>query len=68
MDSIKEFYTPKDAADLLSINKMTILRLIKSGQLAATNIGTGQRMVYRISKSALSGFISKKHGNGNTKN
>lgn len=67
MDS-REFYTPKDAADFLSINKMTILRLIKSGKLPATNIGTGQRMVYRISRGALSGFINKKNDTRSPKN
>ncbi len=65
---LKEFYTPKDAAEMLSVNKLTILRLIKGGKIQATNMGTGRRMVYRISKDVLSGFINKKYGNNGIPN
>lgn len=67
---MKEFYSPKEAAEMLSVNRKTILTLINSGRLKATNIAVGTRALYRISRSELENFINqnKEYGTGNTKN
>lgn len=62
---MQEFYSPKKAAEILSVNREHILRLINSGKLPASNVGTGHRNVYRISKQDLDNFINqnnKTHG------
>lgn len=67
---MKEFYSPKEAAEMLSVNRKTILTLINSGRLKATNIAVGTRALYRISRSELENFINqnKEYGTGDTKN
>jgi len=56
---MKEYYTPQEAAELLSVNKYLILRFINTGKLVASNLGTGQRSVYRISREEIDKFIKK---------
>lgn len=70
MFDMKEFYSPKEAAEMLSVNRKTILTLINSGRLKATNIAVGTRALYRISRSELENFINqnKEYGTGDTKN
>lgn len=70
MSDMKEFYSPKEAAEMLSVNRKTILTLINSGRLKATNIAVGTRALYRISRSELENFINqnKEYGTGDTKN
>lgn len=66
----KEYYSPKEAAEMLSVNRKTILTLINSGRLKATNIAVGTRALYRISIVELANFINsnKDYGPRDTKN
>lgn len=57
----KEYYSPKEVAEVLSVNRKHILRLIKGNQLPAFDVGTGQRNVYRISKRDLEEFTKRNH-------
>lgn len=61
----KDVYSPLEAAELLGVTKDHILRLIKSGKLVASNIGLGQRSVWRISNEEIEKFFkrSKKQTN-----
>lgn len=49
----KDYYTPKEVAEILSLHYLTILRNIKSGKLKAVRIG----QQFRISKEDLQSFI-----------
>ena len=53
----KEYYSPKDAAELLSVNRKTILSLINSKRINAINMAVGKRPLYRISRLELKNFI-----------
>jgi len=57
---MKKLYSPKQAAKILSLSKDTILKLIKKGDIKASNVGTGKRTVYRIYKSELQSFLERK--------
>jgi len=67
---MKEFYSPKEAAEILSVNRKTILTLVNSGRIKATNVAVGTRALYRIPRAELENFINsnKEYGPGNTKN
>lgn len=54
----KEYYSPKEAAEKLSVNRKTILSLINSGRIKATNMATGTRALYRIPRKELEKFIN----------
>lgn len=41
---IEQRYEPKDAADLMGVNKETILRAIRAGELPAKRFGKGYRI------------------------
>ena len=56
---MKDIYSPKQAAELLGVTKDHILGLIKSGKLIASNIGLGQRAVWRISREGINNFLSE---------
>jgi len=60
----KELYSPKEAAEILMVNKEHILRSIKSGKLAAANIGSGKRAVYRISAKDIAKYLQNCKQNG----
>jgi len=66
---MKEFYSPKEAAELLSVNRKTILSLINSGRIKATNIAVGTRALYRVAREDLDKFINsnQEYGQRNTK-
>jgi excisionase family DNA binding protein len=55
----QEYYSPVEAAEVLGVNREHILRLIKSGKIVASNIGTGQRAVYRISITEVQHYLKK---------
>lgn len=57
----KEIYSPKQAAEFISVKKTHILRLINSGKLAASNIGLGDRSVWRISHDEIESFLNKRN-------
>jgi excisionase family DNA binding protein len=42
--AVEQRYTPADAAALMSVNKETILRAIRAGDLRATPLGRGYRI------------------------
>ena len=51
---MSEFYTIKEAADLLGVSPFTLRRYIKKGNLEAYAIGDG----WRIKKDDLEKFVS----------
>ena len=65
----REYYSTKEVAEMLAINRKTLLSLIKSNKIVATNIAVGDRALYRISREELDKFTnSNKYGKGHTKN
>lgn len=62
-----QYYTLKDVAEKLSIDKTTVKKLIVMGKLQAINFGTGKRNIYRITDEALNNFSNQKT-NGNSTN
>jgi excisionase family DNA binding protein len=65
----KEYYSTKEVAEILGINRKTLLSLIKSNKIVATNIAVGSRALYRISREELDKFTnSNKYGERHTKN
>jgi len=56
---MKNVYSPQEAAELLGVTKDHVLRLIKSGKLMASNIGLGQRSVWRISSDEINKFFTR---------
>lgn len=52
----KQFYTPEEVANLLSVSTMTIYRAIKSKELGAVKFGYKN---LRISKEDLDEFLNK---------
>ncbi|MCK4501213.1 helix-turn-helix domain-containing protein [Candidatus Babeliales bacterium] len=65
---MKEYNSPKEAAEILSVKREHILRLINNGQLPASNVGTGQRKVYRISIQDLNNYLKQQKTNGKSNN
>jgi excisionase family DNA binding protein len=56
-----ELLTPQDAAGQLMVSAEQVRCLIRSGQLAAINVGTGsKRPLYRITTDALADFMSRR--------
>ena len=54
-----QLMTPSEVADQLRVTAEQIRRLIRKGELAAINVGTGEkRPLYRITSQALETFIS----------
>lgn len=54
MDNNKEFYTPKEIADLLGVTAYTVRLWIKKGKLKALKVGN-----LRISKDSLQEFLEQ---------
>jgi len=52
-----KYYTTSEVAEHLKVNKMTILRYIRSGKLKANKIS---KKIYRISEKELEKFLNKK--------
>lgn len=52
----KDYYTPKEVADILNLHYLTILRNIQAGKLKAVRIGRQ----FRISRDDLQAFIEGK--------
>lgn len=51
---MSEYLTPKEAADLLKVDRLTVYRMIKDGRLSAVRIG---KRGWRISREALTGLL-----------
>lgn len=62
---MKNIYSPKEAAELLKVTNDHILRLIKSGKLLASNVGLGQRAVWRISHDEINKFLMRSNNKSN---
>lgn len=61
----ENFLKPKQVADILMINIVTVYKLVRSRKLRAFNIGNrgGDRKTYRIRESDLKRFIQNDDGN-----
>lgn len=61
----EELLTPAEAAAKLKVTAEQVRALIRTGQLAAINVGTGQkRPLYRITPQALADFLGRRHQHG----
>jgi len=57
--------TPEEAAKKLKVTAEHVRALIRKGQLAAINVGTGKkRPLYRITQQALRDFLSNRYEPG----
>jgi len=48
------YYTPKEVAEMLTISKIRVLQLIKTGDLQASKLGY---RTYRISANAVENYL-----------
>lgn len=55
----KQYYTPQETAELLSVHYLTVLDWIKKGRLPALELGDGKRKIYRITIEHLERFNQK---------
>ena len=58
---MKEFYTTSEFAEFLSVDKRTVIKLIKAGKLNAVNISSGNKPSYRILCKEYLRFISEEN-------
>jgi len=56
---MKEFYTTKEFAELLSIHPRSVIKLIQANKVRALNISLGEKPVYRILCKEYLRFISE---------
>ena len=61
-DEAREWYTPVQVAELLQVNKETVRRWIRSGELNVLNVGSEVRPDYRIRRDDLTAFIQRRYG------
>lgn len=66
-DNKEKFYTVDEVAEILSVNKVLIFKLIRQGKLPAMNIGSGQRNVYRITVKDINNLKDNKKEDGKTR-
>lgn len=67
MESEKTYYTVKETAVLLSVTKVLIFKMIRSGKLPAMNLGSGKRNIYRIKYEDISNLTDNKKENVSTR-
>ena len=60
----KRFYTVEEVAQLLSVTKPLIFKMINSGKLPAANLGSGQRNIYRVRAEDLYNLETNQKENG----
>jgi excisionase family DNA binding protein len=66
---MEKYFSTKEVAEMLSISIKTVLSLINSGRIKATNLAVGSRALYRVTSRDLNKFInSNKYGKRNTDN
>lgn len=66
---MEKYFSTKEVAEMLSINTRTVILLINSGRIKATNIAAGSRARYRVTSSELDKFINdNKYGKRNSNN
>lgn len=51
---MEKIFTPEQVADYLQLHHLTVLKLIKSGDLSAFKIGR----VYRVPKDSINSFLN----------
>ena len=61
---MKEFYSTKEFAELLSVHPRTVVKLIKSKKIRAVNISRGTKPVYRILCKEYLRFIAEEFEKG----
>lgn len=63
MTTDERLLTPQEAADLLHLHVNTVKRLLGSGVLQGYQLGTGNRVVWRITPKGIQDFLeSRKFG------
>lgn len=56
---MEKIYTPQEVADLLKVSRDTVMGLIHSGKLKATEVGNGtKRRRFRVSQSQIVFFLA----------
>jgi len=63
----KQFYTVKEVSILLSVTKVLIFKMIRSGKLPAMNLGSGKRNIYRVKHEDISNLITIKKEDASTR-
>ena len=58
---MKEFYTTKEFAQLLSVHPRTVIRMIKSKKIRAVNSSSGTKPNYRILCTEYLRFIAEEY-------
>lgn len=58
---MKEFYTTKEFAELLSVHPRTVIRLIKEKRIRAVNAGIGKKPIYRILCNEYLRFVAEEY-------
>lgn len=52
--------TVSEVAERLGVSIWTVRRLVRAGELPATDVGAGQAIVWRISESAVTRFVARR--------
>jgi len=60
----KEYYNLTEIAEMLSVNKAKIWKLVRAGDIHATNVGTDKQAYYRVSQENLDSFLKKRTNYG----
>jgi excisionase family DNA binding protein len=55
-----DLMTVDEVAKMLRVNARKVYQLIQSGELAAMNIGTTERRIFRINRSDLEAFLQSR--------
>ena len=58
---MKEFYTTKEFAELLSVHPRTVIRMIKAKKIRAVNASIGDKPNYRILCNEYLRFIAEEY-------
>lgn len=58
---MKEFYTTREFAELLSVHPKTVINLIHAKKIRAVNVSIGKKPVYRILCKEYLRFISEEN-------
>ncbi len=55
-----DLMTVDEVAKELRVNSRKVYQLVQSGELVAANIGTGERKIFRITRSDLEAFLQSR--------
>lgn len=59
-DARREIMTPPQVAELLGVSPETVISWIRSKMLKASNLATGPRPSYRVTRAALDDFLDSR--------